>query len=91
MPMGLVPVDERERLRNRVDLIVVTNARKSEQLGHELIQPRRVLPEMNHAGVEVGGLRRKPHNLVAFQLAMVLVGVDPLLFEGLDQARSSPR
>jgi hypothetical protein len=35
-PTGLAPVNERERLRNRVDLIVVTNARKSEQLGHEL-------------------------------------------------------
>ena len=86
--MGLAPVDERERLRDRVDLIVVTNARKSEQLGHEFIQPRRVLPEMNHAGMEVGGLRRQPHNLVAFQLGVVLVGVDPLLFEGLNQARS---
>src|SRR3981189_549695 len=36
-PMGLAPVDEGERLRDRVDLIVVTNARKSEQLGHEFI------------------------------------------------------
>ena len=86
--MGLAPVDERERLRDRVDLIIVTNARKSEQLGHEFIQPRRVVSEMNHAGVEVGGLRREPHNLVAFQLVMMLMSIDPLLFEGLNQARS---
>jgi hypothetical protein len=86
--MGLAPVNERERLRDRIDLIIVTHARKSEQLGHEFIQPRRILPEKNHAGVEVGGLRGQPHNLVAFQLGMVLVGIDPLLFEGLNQARS---
>src|SRR3982074_211533 len=87
-PMGLAPVDERERLRDRVDLIVVTNARKSEQLGHEFSQPRRVVPQRTPPGVEVGGLRREPHNLVAFQLVMMLMSIDPLLFEGLNQARS---
>jgi hypothetical protein len=63
MPMGLVPVDERERLRNRVDLIVVTNSRKSEQHCHEFIQPRCVLPEMNHAGMEVGLITLSPSSL----------------------------
>jgi hypothetical protein len=35
-----------------------SKARKSEQLGHELVQPWRVLPKVNHAGMELGSLRR---------------------------------
>src|SRR5215813_8922720 len=38
--------------------------------------------------MEVSGLRRQPHDLVALELAMVLVCVDSLLLQGLDQTRS---
>jgi hypothetical protein len=44
-------------------LIVVTNSRKSEQHCHEFIQPRCVLPEMNHAGMEVGLITLSPSSL----------------------------
>jgi len=54
----------------------VANARKSEQFDHELAQPRRILLEMNHAGMEVRSLCRQPQDLVALELPMVLVGVD---------------
>jgi hypothetical protein len=61
-------------VKNRADLIVVANARKSEQFGHELAQPKRILLKMNYAGMEGRSLCRQPHDLVAFELAMVLVG-----------------
>ena len=66
----------------------MTDARKSEQFGHELAEPGCILLEMNRAGMEEGGLRCQPHDLVALELAMVQVGVDFLLLQGLDQARS---
>src|SRR5215216_2274842 len=65
----------------------MADPRKSEQLGHELVEPRRVLREMNYAGMEMGGLRRQPHDLVAFELAVMLMGVDTLHLQGLDEAR----
>lgn len=85
-PLGRTPADKRERLRNRVDLIVADPG-KSKQLGHEFVQPWRVLGEMHHPGMEVGGLRGKPHDLIALELAVVLMSVDPLVFQRLDQTR----
>jgi len=38
-PVRLPPADKRECLGDRVDLIVMADARKSEQLSHELAQP----------------------------------------------------
>jgi hypothetical protein len=43
---------------------------------------------MNHTGMELGSLRREPHDLVALELAMVLMSVDSFALQGLDQARS---
>src|SRR6185295_8537162 len=45
--MRFSPADKSKRLRNRVDLVVVTDAGKSEQLKHEFAQPCRVLGEVN--------------------------------------------
>jgi hypothetical protein len=42
---------------------------------------RRILPEMNHAGMKMGSLRRQPHDLVAFELPMVLVGIDAFVLQ----------
>ena len=61
----------------------MANARKSEQLGHELVQPWRIFAKMNDAGMEVGSLRGEPHDLVALELPMVLVGVDSFVLQGI--------
>jgi hypothetical protein len=79
--MRLTPADERECLRNRVDLVVVANAGKAKQFDHELAQPWRVLPKMNQAGMELGGLRRKPHDLVTLERVVVVVGADSFPLE----------
>ena len=41
------PVDARERLRDRVDLVVMAHAGESQKLGDEVADPRRILPELN--------------------------------------------
>ena len=41
----------------------MADTRKSEQLGHEFVQTGCVFPEVNQAGMELGGLRRQPHDL----------------------------
>jgi hypothetical protein len=45
------------------------------------------LEPVNHTGMELGSLRREPHDLVALELAMVLMSVDSFALQGLDQAR----
>ncbi len=75
-------------LGNGVDLVVVAHTRKTQQLGDEVTNPRRILPEMDGAAMKLRGLRRKPHDLVAIDFELVRAGADPFGFEGLDQARS---
>ena len=64
----------------------MADARKSEQLEHEVAQPCRVIREVNRAGMEMCSLGRKPHDLVTLELVMVLVGPNSFILQRLDQA-----
>jgi hypothetical protein len=54
------------------------NARKPEQLGNEVAQPRRILPEVDGTGMEVRRLGREPHDLVTLDFEFVRADVDLL-------------
>ena len=84
--MRFTPADESERLRNRVDLVVVADTRKSEQLEHEFAQPCRVMREVNKTGVEMRSLGRQPHDLVTLELVVVPVSPNSFILQRLDQA-----
>ena len=67
-------------------MVIVADARESEQLEHELAQPCSVMREVNGAGVEMRSLGRQPHDLVTLELVMVLVGPNSFILQRLDSA-----
>jgi hypothetical protein len=66
------PVDAGERLRDRVDLIIVTHAGESEQFGDQFTDPSGVLPEVHRTAVKLRGLRGESHDLVAVELEFAI-------------------
>jgi hypothetical protein len=64
----------RQRLRNRIDLVVVTPRGESQKLGYEIRKPRRARWQQDAAGLELGRLDTQAVGLVALRISAMVSG-----------------
>ena len=66
--LNRTPLEPIEKLRNTIDLIVVTAIRKREQFVQKISEPGGILGQVNMAGLNLCRLRDDPVRLTAFRL-----------------------